>query len=93
MSLTEAHFLKRPHFGLYTLVIKFGARLSSSRCIRDRGVHEDRKHDEDCEGGEKWDLPVLLKSYRVSEKRRGFEDLNGKRREEPAFATIPTVSA
>ena len=24
---------------------------------------------------------------------RGFEDFNGKRREEPAFATIPTVSA
>ena len=33
-------------------------------CIKNRGVHEDRKHDEDCEGGEKWDLPVV-KSYRV----------------------------
>ena len=29
----------------------------------------------------------------ASKKRRGFEDFNGKRREEPAFATIPTVSA
>ena len=27
------------------------------------------------------------------EEASGFEDLNGKRREEPAFATIPTVSA
>ena len=26
-------------------------------------------------------------------KFRGFEDLNGKRREEPAVATIPTLSA
>ena len=33
-------------------------------CIKNRGVHEDRKHDEDCEGGEKLDLPVV-KSYRV----------------------------
>ena len=45
--------------------------------IKNRGVHEDRKHDEDCEGGEKWDLPVV-KSYRVS--RRGCEDFNGKQR-------------
>ena len=29
----------------------------------------------------------------ASKKFRGFEDLNGKRREEPAVATIPTLSA
>ena len=29
-------------------------------CIKNRGVHEDRKHDEDCEGGEKGDLPFVL---------------------------------
>ena len=33
-------------------------------CIKNRGVHEDRKHEGDCEGGEKWDLPVV-KSHRV----------------------------
>ena len=29
----------------------------------------------------------------ASKKLQGFEDLNGKGREEPAFATIPIVSA
>ena len=32
-------------------------------CIKNRGVHEDQKHDEDCEGGEKWDLPFVLESW------------------------------
>ena len=32
-------------------------------CIKNRGVHEDRKHYKDCEGGEKWD--AVVKSYRV----------------------------
>ena len=67
-------------------------------CIKNRGVHEDRKHDEDCEGGEKWDLPLLLQSLRRGGlARRSFEavmrGLEWEAEEEPAFATIPTVSA
>ena len=64
---------------------------------QNRGVHEDPKHDEDCEGGEKWDLPLLLESLRRGGSRRSFEavmrGLEWEAEEEPAFATIPTVPA
>ena len=43
-------------------------------CIKNRGVHEDRKHDKDCEGGEKWYLPGICP----------FCEIMGA----PAFATI-----
>ena len=48
-----------------------------------RGVHEDRKHDEDCGGAQE-----EFTCRRSVEEALGFEDLNGKGREEPAFATI-----
>ena len=62
------------------------ARVCSKSVIPD----EDRKHDEDCEGARKRNLPTVGEA---SKKRLGFEDLNGKGREEPAYAAVPTVPA
>ena len=33
--------------------------MEGCSCIKNRGVHEDRKYDEDCEGGERGICPFV----------------------------------